>query len=190
MKVLLDMNLSPRWRALLEREHIEAVHWSEVGPVGAEDTEIMAYAPQHDCVVLSTGPRLQHDSRRHVGLKAKRSAAPLRQPRSGRHRPKGDFRLAAARQRVERRRGPQRGPTRDSNAVTAAAAEGLIVHPAWLGRTCQTSACTAQALPRSRAFGLDSLTHSPTACACRIRPPPRAAPASVSPRYSAKSSSQ
>lgn len=53
MKVLLDMNLSPRWRTLLEREHIEAVHWSAVGPVGAEDAEIMAYAAKHDCVVLS-----------------------------------------------------------------------------------------------------------------------------------------
>ena len=47
------MNLSPRWRTLLEREHIDAVHWSEVGPVNAEDTQIMAYATQHDCIVLS-----------------------------------------------------------------------------------------------------------------------------------------
>jgi hypothetical protein len=41
------------WRAE-EREHIEAVHWSEAGPVGAEDTEIMAYAAQHDCVVSTS----------------------------------------------------------------------------------------------------------------------------------------
>lgn len=53
MKVLLDMNLSPRWRTLLEREHIDAVHWTEVGRVDAEDTEIMAYAAQHDYIVLS-----------------------------------------------------------------------------------------------------------------------------------------
>lgn len=53
MKVLLDMNLWPRWRTLLEREHIDAVHWSEVGRVDAEDTEIMAYAMQHDYIVLS-----------------------------------------------------------------------------------------------------------------------------------------
>lgn len=51
MKILLDMNLSPRWRALLEREHVSAVHWSEVGAVGAPDTEILAYAAQH--VVLT-----------------------------------------------------------------------------------------------------------------------------------------
>jgi predicted nuclease of predicted toxin-antitoxin system len=53
MKILLDMNLSPRWRTLFEREHISAVHWSEVGPVGAPDTEILAYAAQHDYVVLT-----------------------------------------------------------------------------------------------------------------------------------------
>jgi predicted nuclease of predicted toxin-antitoxin system len=53
VKVLLDMNLSPRWRTLLEREHIDAVHWSEVGALSAEDTEIMAYAAQHDYIVLS-----------------------------------------------------------------------------------------------------------------------------------------
>jgi uncharacterized protein (DUF433 family) len=41
------------WRAE-EREHIEAVHWSEGGPVGAEDTEIMAYAAQHDCLVSTS----------------------------------------------------------------------------------------------------------------------------------------
>ena len=47
------MNLSPRWLALLEREHVSAVHWSDVGPVGAADTEILAYAAQHDYVVLT-----------------------------------------------------------------------------------------------------------------------------------------
>jgi predicted nuclease of predicted toxin-antitoxin system len=53
MKILLDMNLSPRWLTLLEREQIPAVHWSTVGPVGAPDTEILAYAAKHDYVVLT-----------------------------------------------------------------------------------------------------------------------------------------
>lgn len=53
MKVLLDMNVSPRWRTLLEREQISAVHWADVGPVGADDAEIMAYAAQQDYIVLS-----------------------------------------------------------------------------------------------------------------------------------------
>ena len=53
MKVLLDMNVSPRWRTLLEREQISAVHWADVGPVGADDAEIMAYAAKHDYIVLT-----------------------------------------------------------------------------------------------------------------------------------------
>jgi predicted nuclease of predicted toxin-antitoxin system len=53
MKILLDMNLSPRWQEFLAQEHIEAVHWKDVGKVGASDVEIMAYAAQHDYVVLT-----------------------------------------------------------------------------------------------------------------------------------------
>jgi predicted nuclease of predicted toxin-antitoxin system len=53
MNVLLDMNVSPRWRPLLEREHISAVHWADVGAIGADDAEIMAYAAQHDYIVLT-----------------------------------------------------------------------------------------------------------------------------------------
>lgn len=53
MKILLDMNLSPRWREILGRENIESLHWAQVGKVDAPDTEIMAYAARHDFVVLS-----------------------------------------------------------------------------------------------------------------------------------------
>jgi predicted nuclease of predicted toxin-antitoxin system len=35
MKVLVDMNLSPRWVPLMAAAQIEAVHWSSVGPVQA-----------------------------------------------------------------------------------------------------------------------------------------------------------
>jgi len=31
MKVLLDMNLSPRWVSLLVDAGMEAVHWSHIG---------------------------------------------------------------------------------------------------------------------------------------------------------------
>jgi predicted nuclease of predicted toxin-antitoxin system len=31
MKILLDMNLSPRWVRFLEQEGFEAAHWSTVG---------------------------------------------------------------------------------------------------------------------------------------------------------------
>ena len=44
MKLLVDMNLSPRWVEVLSRAGIEAVHWSRVGHEDAPDTIIMAYA--------------------------------------------------------------------------------------------------------------------------------------------------
>lgn len=44
MKLLIDMNLTPRWSDWLAQHDIEAVHWSEVGPQDAPDTEIMNYA--------------------------------------------------------------------------------------------------------------------------------------------------
>jgi predicted nuclease of predicted toxin-antitoxin system len=53
MKLLVDMNLSPRWTGLLHNAGWEAVHWSAVGKVNAPDSEVMAYAAQHDYVVLT-----------------------------------------------------------------------------------------------------------------------------------------
>lgn len=53
MKVLIDMNLSPRWVALLAAAGIEGVHWSTVGMVNAPDREIMAFARITDDVVLT-----------------------------------------------------------------------------------------------------------------------------------------
>lgn len=53
MKLLVDMNLSPRWVELLTRSQFEAVHWSSVGSPRALDQEIMAYATRHDYVVVT-----------------------------------------------------------------------------------------------------------------------------------------
>lgn len=53
MRILLDMNLAPRWRDWLARAGFEAVHWSDVGFPDAADTELMAYARTHDFVVLT-----------------------------------------------------------------------------------------------------------------------------------------
>lgn len=44
MKILIDMNQSPEWVEVLEREGIHAVHWSKVGHPGATDREIMQWA--------------------------------------------------------------------------------------------------------------------------------------------------
>jgi predicted nuclease of predicted toxin-antitoxin system len=53
MKLLVDMNLSPDWVPVLEAEGWSAIHWSAVGNPRATDAEIMAWASQHDYVVLT-----------------------------------------------------------------------------------------------------------------------------------------
>lgn len=53
MKLLLDMNLSPLWVPFLEEHGFEAVHWSDLGPPTAQDTEIMEYAEEGNFVVFT-----------------------------------------------------------------------------------------------------------------------------------------
>ena len=53
MKLLVDMNLSPRWIPFLTASQVEAVHWSSVGQAKAADTEIMAFAREHGYTVLT-----------------------------------------------------------------------------------------------------------------------------------------
>ena len=53
MKLLVDMNLSPRWVILLAGAGIEAVHWSTLGSKNTPDSAIMAHARANDCVVLT-----------------------------------------------------------------------------------------------------------------------------------------
>lgn len=47
MKLLIDMNLTPRWVEVFDQAGIEAVHWSDIGAADAADTEIMRYARQN-----------------------------------------------------------------------------------------------------------------------------------------------
>jgi predicted nuclease of predicted toxin-antitoxin system len=53
MKLLVDMNLSPRWIRVLTDAGIDAAHWSSLGLANAPDSEIMHYASAHDYVVLT-----------------------------------------------------------------------------------------------------------------------------------------
>lgn len=53
MKLLVDMNLSPRWIGLLVDAGIEAAHWSTLGANNAPDNEIMTYASANGYVVLT-----------------------------------------------------------------------------------------------------------------------------------------
>ena len=53
MKLIVDMNLSPRWVAVLADAGIEAAHWSTLGAHDAADAAIMTYANTNDYVVLT-----------------------------------------------------------------------------------------------------------------------------------------
>ena len=53
MRILIDMNLSPRWADVFLKHNIESLHWSSIGAADAPDTEIMAYAKANDYVVFT-----------------------------------------------------------------------------------------------------------------------------------------
>jgi len=53
MKLLIDMNLSPRWTAFFAARQIEAIHWSVIGKADAPDIEIMEYAKTNNYVVFT-----------------------------------------------------------------------------------------------------------------------------------------
>ena len=57
MKILVDMNLSPKWAGFLNGNGIEAVHWSFIGSPDASDPEIMTYAKTYDFSVLTCEPQ-------------------------------------------------------------------------------------------------------------------------------------
>ncbi len=53
MKLLVDMNLSPRWVKSFADVGIDSIHWSSVGAATAADPEIMAFARMQGYVVLT-----------------------------------------------------------------------------------------------------------------------------------------
>ena len=53
MKLLVDINLSPRWVGVLAGAGITAAHWSALGVKNPPDSEIMAYASANGYVVLT-----------------------------------------------------------------------------------------------------------------------------------------
>ncbi|MDR0779481.1 MAG: DUF5615 family PIN-like protein [Pseudomonadales bacterium] len=53
MKLLIDMNLSPRWVSTLSEHGFTAVHWTALGAANAPDKEILAFAKGHDYTVLT-----------------------------------------------------------------------------------------------------------------------------------------
>jgi len=53
MKLLVDMNLSPAWVAVLNQAGWEAIHWSKVGNPRTADSEIMAWAKINGHIVFT-----------------------------------------------------------------------------------------------------------------------------------------
>lgn len=53
MKLMVDMNLSPEWVAVLKEAGWETVHWSRIGNPRAVDSEIMTWAKEHGHVVFT-----------------------------------------------------------------------------------------------------------------------------------------
>ena len=53
MKLLVDMNLSPDWVAVLQEGGWQAVHWSFVADPRADDSQIMAWAKKNGYVIFT-----------------------------------------------------------------------------------------------------------------------------------------
>ena len=47
------MNLSPSWVGYLVERGYSTVYWADVGDIGAPDLEIVEYARNNDCVILT-----------------------------------------------------------------------------------------------------------------------------------------
>ena len=53
MRLLIDMNLTPRWVPFLQNAGHEAVHWSTIGSRSAKDSEICDHAREYGFVLLT-----------------------------------------------------------------------------------------------------------------------------------------
>jgi len=53
MKLLVDMNLSPKFATLLISDDISSTHWCTVGATTATDSEIVNFAIQNDYVIVT-----------------------------------------------------------------------------------------------------------------------------------------
>ncbi len=53
MRLLIDMNLRPRWVAVLCAAGHSAIHWSSAGKSTATDREICAYAREHGYIIVT-----------------------------------------------------------------------------------------------------------------------------------------
>lgn len=47
------MNLAFRWAEMLSNKGVPAVHWNDIGEANAPDLEIMSYAKDNGCTILT-----------------------------------------------------------------------------------------------------------------------------------------
>lgn len=53
MRLLIDMNLTPRWVQFFNNAGHTCVHWSSLGPSETSDVDICAYARAHGYVLVT-----------------------------------------------------------------------------------------------------------------------------------------
>jgi predicted nuclease of predicted toxin-antitoxin system len=53
IKILIDMNLPPKWVDVFDAEGWKAVHWSQIGDFCATDQVIMKWALDHDFILFT-----------------------------------------------------------------------------------------------------------------------------------------
>jgi predicted nuclease of predicted toxin-antitoxin system len=53
MKILIDMNLSPKFMDVLINNGIDTTHWTKIGAPNAKDTEVMEYASNNNCIIMT-----------------------------------------------------------------------------------------------------------------------------------------
>ena len=53
MRILIDMNLPPRWVDFFADHGLKAVHWSAIGQLNAPDSEVLEWARKHSHVVFT-----------------------------------------------------------------------------------------------------------------------------------------
>lgn len=53
MKLLLDMNLSPAWVDLLQKNDLSAIHWSDVGDPRESDGVILQWCRNENAVLFT-----------------------------------------------------------------------------------------------------------------------------------------
>lgn len=53
MRLLVDMNLTPRWVQFFASESLDSIHWSCIGATNAEDSTICEYARENGLVIIT-----------------------------------------------------------------------------------------------------------------------------------------